>query len=63
MPTLEDVVIRNVSPWQKEDCPFCGNKATHETFIHVSPQYFLSVRCCSRQECQEEAKKRALTLA
>ena len=63
MPTLEDVVIRSVSSWQKEDCFFCDDRAIDEAHVNLPPFTSVTIRCCARQECQEQAKGLVLLIA
>lgn len=47
-----ELVIRDKSPWQKDNCidPECPNRSTVEIHFHEN-SIRCDVRCCSKPEC------------
>lgn len=48
------IIFRAKSPWQKDDCKFCTNKATLEAVSRTH-----AIRCCKNDGCKEQAKAAA----
>ena len=51
---IPEVIIREKSSFQKDDCLFCDNKAVHEAVFGNA-----HIRCCNNDKCIISAEKEA----
>lgn len=62
MVTIEQVVFQRKSPWQKDDCLFCDNKAILEAVVGEE-NVISHIRCCAEHECGNKAAELAVEQA
>jgi len=43
------IIFRAKSAWQRDDCPYCHDKATLEAVTRTG-----AIRCCAKDECKKQ---------
>lgn len=56
------VFFQNKSSWQKDECLFCGKKATFEAVVKEE-NVFCAIRYCGEEECRQQASRMAVESA